>query len=101
LSNRDWRKPDLSIDAISFAAPDATHANIYWSGNHTVLKGWAYLERIPGESTPKSKLKRVTLHAFPVCLMFKSVPFYQRDILSLKKKLISYNSRVLKVAKEC
>lgn len=84
-----------------FAAPDATHVNIYWSGDQTILKGWAYLGGIPGESTTKSKLKKITLHAFPVCFTFKFIPFYQRDILKLRKKLILYDSRVLKVAKGC
>ncbi|KAL7928909.1 hypothetical protein V8C35DRAFT_316826 [Trichoderma chlorosporum] len=60
----DWRKPDLNMDIISFAAPDVTHVNLYWSGNQTVLRGWGHAEGIPLYSTTQSKLKKVTLHAY-------------------------------------
>lgn len=59
------------MDVISFAAPDATHINLYWSGNQTILKGWGYPEGIARDATSNGKLRRVTLHAFPVCPMFK------------------------------
>lgn len=65
---RDWRKLDLSIDVILFAAPNAVHVNLYWSGNWAVLNGWACPSGIPRlwrESD--KKLKTVSLQAFPVC----------------------------------
>ncbi|KAL7814959.1 hypothetical protein V8C44DRAFT_363359 [Trichoderma aethiopicum] len=61
----DWSKPDLSMDVISFAAPMATHINLYWSGNHTTLKGWLSEDMISRHSSSKRKmLREVTLHAF-------------------------------------
>jgi hypothetical protein len=72
------------MDVISFAAPDATHVNLYWSGNQTILKGWGYPEGIPRESAANSKLKKVTLHAFPVCPMFNSTLCHQWQISNLE-----------------
>ncbi|KAM0520616.1 hypothetical protein ACHAPE_003013 [Trichoderma viride] len=94
----DWRKPDLSIDVISFAAPDATHVNIYWSGNQTILKGWAYLDGIPGESTTKSKLKKVTLHAFPGFesreRMLKMIEGFESEINDRTKGRVKIEKRI-------
>ncbi|KAL7790945.1 hypothetical protein V8C37DRAFT_161785 [Trichoderma ceciliae] len=61
----DWRKPDLSIDVISFAAPTVEHVNLYWSGNPAVLRGWGCAEGIPRLYFSSQKLKTVTIYAAP------------------------------------
>lgn len=73
---RDWQRPDLSIDVIRQAAPDVQHLVLYWSGNQSILRGWASEEGIPRLCTPadKSELKTVTIQAAPVslhCLFFE------------------------------
>ena len=65
---RDWRKLDLSIDIIGFAAPEVVNINLYWSRNETVLIAWACAEGIPRlYQNSKRELKKVILHASPVC----------------------------------
>ncbi len=61
-TRRDWRKPDLSIDVIIFAAPDVVNLNLYWSGNEAVLKGWSCPTGIP----KLKKLKELKVVAAPV-----------------------------------
>ncbi|KAI1121303.1 hypothetical protein F5Y10DRAFT_282592 [Nemania abortiva] len=61
----DWRKIDISIDVILFAAPDVVNVNLYWSGNWSVLSGWAGRSGIPRLYESGKKLKTVILHAFP------------------------------------
>jgi hypothetical protein len=64
---RDWRKLDMSIDVILFAAPNVVHVNLYWSGNWAVLSGWACPNGVPRLYRESgNKLKTVTLNAFPV-----------------------------------
>ncbi|KAG6355983.1 hypothetical protein INS49_015368, partial [Diaporthe citri] len=63
----DWIKPDLSIDVIRFAAPNAVKLNLYWSGNQTVLRGWARKKGIPSLYLDNGKkLRTLVLHASPV-----------------------------------
>lgn len=60
-------KPDLSIDVIRFAAPSVVKLNLYWSGNQSVLRGWARKDGIPGLYIDKGKkLTTLVLHACPV-----------------------------------
>lgn len=59
---RDWRKPDLNIDVIIFAAPDVVTLNLYWSGNEAILKGWSSHDGIP----KLKKLKNLRIIAAPV-----------------------------------
>ncbi|PYI35213.1 hypothetical protein BP00DRAFT_454169 [Aspergillus indologenus CBS 114.80] len=64
----DWQKPDLGIEVIQKAAPDVEHLTLYWSGNTTILRGWASKEYgIPLLCRPatKSKLKTVVIKAAP------------------------------------
>lgn len=63
-ASRDWRKPDLSINVIAFAAQGIKTINLYWSGNATVLEGWKH-SICDGPSRPKD-LKKIILHASPV-----------------------------------
>ena len=65
---RDWRKPDLSVEVVAFAAPDVIELNLYWSGNQAILRAWSCPEGIPR----LKKLKRVILHAAPVRLSLPS-----------------------------
>ncbi|KAH7020453.1 hypothetical protein EDB80DRAFT_561533 [Ilyonectria destructans] len=66
IENWDWRKPDLSIDVIIFAAPTVEHVNLYWSGNQAVLRAWGCREGIPRlHTTTGGRLKKVTVHAAP------------------------------------
>lgn len=56
---------------ISFAAPAVNEVNLYWSGNQTVLRGWASEEGIPRlyQSYKEGSvygLKMVTVHWTPV-----------------------------------
>ncbi|KAL6229846.1 hypothetical protein BDW75DRAFT_249236 [Aspergillus navahoensis] len=63
----DWQRPDLSIDVIRQAAPQVEHLILYWSGNQTILRGWASEEGIPRLCIPadKSALRVVTIRAAP------------------------------------
>ncbi|EHK21284.1 uncharacterized protein TRIVIDRAFT_152938, partial [Trichoderma virens Gv29-8] len=65
---------------ISFAAPDAAHVNLYWSGNQTILRGWGRPEGVSRHARPEGKLRKVTLHAFPVRFLHSNAyhQFYQR-----------------------
>lgn len=52
---------------IKFASPKVSEVNLYWSGNQTVLKGWANDEGIPRLFIESDKsLKSVTVHWSPV-----------------------------------
>ncbi|KAL9473840.1 hypothetical protein ACSS6W_008220 [Trichoderma asperelloides] len=98
IESWDWRKPDLSMDVISFAAPDATHVNLYWSGNQTILKGWGYPDGVPGESTPTNKVKRVTLHAFPGFesreRMMKMIEGFENEVNDRTKGRVKIEKRI-------
>ncbi|KAK2024170.1 hypothetical protein LX32DRAFT_706129 [Colletotrichum zoysiae] len=61
----DWRKPDLSIEVIAFAAPTVEHVNLYWSGNQAVLRAWNCKEGIPKLFASGKRLKTVIIHASP------------------------------------
>lgn len=37
----------MSTDVIRFCSPGLREVNLYWSGNQTVLMGWASDEGIP------------------------------------------------------
>ncbi|ETR98429.1 hypothetical protein M419DRAFT_88795, partial [Trichoderma reesei RUT C-30] len=60
---------------ISFAAPDAAHISLYWSGNHTVLKAWASQEIISRHSESRGNLQKITLHASPVSFFFPGASY--------------------------
>ncbi|KAL7925734.1 peptidase S8/S53 domain-containing protein [Trichoderma austrokoningii] len=74
----DWKKPDLSLDTIAFAAPNVKSVNLYWSGNWTVLRGWCcpskFIPELDQESKPDPRfdpvfipapmLETIHLHAF-------------------------------------
>ncbi|KAI8960596.1 hypothetical protein F5Y11DRAFT_329178 [Daldinia sp. FL1419] len=81
----DWRKPDLSIDVIAFAASTVEHINLYWSGNQTILRAWSCLEGIPRLFTTGNKrLQSVTLHVAPgletISRMEKSLERFKIDV---------------------
>ncbi|KAJ2902817.1 hypothetical protein MKZ38_000098 [Zalerion maritima] len=59
----DWRKFDLCSDVIQYAAPQVEKMHLYWSGNPTVLKGWASKDSIPKFYATNENLKTVVLHA--------------------------------------
>lgn len=77
---RDWKKPDLSLDTIAFAAPNVKWVNLYWSGNWTVLRGWCCpgrFEPMPNQESeldlkfdsefkPTPMMEKIHLHAFAV-----------------------------------
>ncbi|KAL6790254.1 hypothetical protein GGI42DRAFT_218651 [Trichoderma sp. SZMC 28013] len=98
IESWDWRKPDLSMDVISFAAPDATHINLYWSGNQTILKGWGYPEGIARDSASNGKLRRVTLHAFPGFesrdRMMKMIETFETEINDRTKGRVKIEKRI-------
>ncbi|KAL6695387.1 hypothetical protein J3F84DRAFT_408366 [Trichoderma pleuroticola] len=98
IESWDWRKPDLSMDVISFAAPDATHINLYWSGNQTILKGWGYPEGIARDATSNGKLRRVTLHAFPGFesrdRMLKMIETFETEINDRTKGRVKIEKRI-------
>ncbi|KAL4909352.1 hypothetical protein BDW74DRAFT_187521 [Aspergillus multicolor] len=62
----NWCKPDINLDVIRHAAPLVEHIHLHWSGNQTVLYGWASAENgIPFMSrNPRSLLSKVTIHAY-------------------------------------
>ncbi|KAL4876220.1 hypothetical protein BJY04DRAFT_223305 [Aspergillus karnatakaensis] len=62
----DWCKPDINLDVIRYSAPMAEHIHLHWSGNQTVLYGWASNENgIPLISKrAQSLLSQITLHAY-------------------------------------
>ncbi|KAI0154854.1 hypothetical protein GGR57DRAFT_511820 [Xylariaceae sp. FL1272] len=60
----DWRKPDLSTDVIAFAAPTVKIVNLYWTGNHTVLKAWGCNQGIPRLHSITG-VERIIIHACP------------------------------------
>ncbi|KAL4890046.1 hypothetical protein BDV59DRAFT_195334 [Aspergillus ambiguus] len=57
----DWCKPDINLD----------HIHLHWSGNQSVLYGWASNENgIPLICrNNNSLLSKITLHAYQVCLL--------------------------------
>ncbi|KAF2968969.1 hypothetical protein GQX73_g4638 [Xylaria multiplex] len=61
----DWRKVDISVEVIAFAAPGVEHVHLYWSGTQAVLRGWSCDEGIPRLYKSSKRLRRVTLHAHP------------------------------------
>lgn len=67
---RDWCKPDISMDVIEYAAPSVQHIHLHWSGNQTVLYGWASSENgMPLLcKNPTSLLSKITLHAYQLRL---------------------------------
>ncbi|KPM35437.1 hypothetical protein AK830_g11140 [Neonectria ditissima] len=84
----DWRKPDLSIDVIEYAAPTVEQINLYWSGNQAVLRAWSCLERIPRlYTTTARRLKKVTVYAAPGLetreRMDNSLRRFEQDIRSI------------------
>ncbi|KAL1864707.1 hypothetical protein Daus18300_007509 [Diaporthe australafricana] len=61
---RDWIKLDLSIDVIRASSPNVVKVHLYWSGNQTVLRGWACNEGIPRLYIESGeKMKTIVLHA--------------------------------------
>ncbi|KAB5545922.1 hypothetical protein GE09DRAFT_1132964 [Coniochaeta sp. 2T2.1] len=56
----DWRKMDISSEVIKKVAPDVREVHLYWSGNHTVLRGWSELEGL----RQLKKLETVHLHPY-------------------------------------
>ncbi|KAL2825349.1 hypothetical protein BDW59DRAFT_179913 [Aspergillus cavernicola] len=64
----DWCKPDINLDVIKYAAPAVEHIHLHWSGNQTVLYGWASSENgIPLMCrNTRSSLSQITLHAYQV-----------------------------------
>ncbi|KAL4807719.1 hypothetical protein BDV18DRAFT_151634 [Aspergillus unguis] len=66
MDRRDWCKPDMNLDVIKYAAPSVEHIHLHWSGNQTVLYGWASGENgIPQMYRGKrSLLSKITLHAY-------------------------------------
>lgn len=56
----------MSVDVIKFAAPDVVQINLYWTGNHAVLRGWASPEGIPSLYAAKKRLRKVLLYVSPV-----------------------------------
>ncbi|KAG8158398.1 hypothetical protein KVR01_011520 [Diaporthe batatas] len=57
----DWRKLDLSLDVIAFAAPEVKEINLYWSGNSTILEAWSCATRLK----ELVGLERIVVHACP------------------------------------
>lgn len=80
---------------IIFAAPTVNEVNLYWSGNRSVLRGWASAEGIPrlyqescGEGNQHS-LKKVTIHWMAVCAS-QSFLLIRRGISHITQGFESY-----------
>jgi hypothetical protein len=58
----DWRKMDISPEVIKKVAPDVREVHLYWSGNHTVLRGWSELDGL----RQLKKLETIHLHPYQV-----------------------------------
>ncbi|CAK41918.1 S8 family peptidase [Aspergillus niger CBS 101883] len=58
------------MDVIEYAAPSVQHIHLHWSGNQTVLYGWASSENgMPLLcKNPTSLLSKITLHAYQLRL---------------------------------
>ncbi|RDK40630.1 hypothetical protein M752DRAFT_284857 [Aspergillus phoenicis ATCC 13157] len=56
------------MDVIEYAAPSVQHIHLHWSGNQTVLYGWASSENgmLLLCKNPRSLLSKITLHAYQV-----------------------------------
>jgi hypothetical protein len=70
---RDWRKLDINIEVIRFAAPNVVYVHLYWSGNWSVLTGWASSDGIPGLYESRKKLKTVTINSYQASWQFKTL----------------------------
>ncbi|OAG40477.1 hypothetical protein AYO21_05377 [Fonsecaea monophora] len=95
----DWKKIDLSIDVIRFAAPEVVQVNLYWSGNKTVLTAWACAEGIPLlHRVSQGKLKTVILHATPGIesreRMIKMIENFKKEIKERTEEKVKVEHRL-------